>query len=497
MAVYFPYNFGGESGRSGGDSIQVNALPTASAENLGKVYQYIGETTPNRINGYFYKCVEGSTSGTYEWSNIDVQNNGSGGTNIYYDVIPAHTYLYGFDINTLDSNPDTRVTYPIDVDNFGYSPAYMDFTNDIFVYGDWDLDPGEHFMPRPCMLNTDTTVAYYLNPNNYTKKADDTNSDVTDLTFDGNAMMEWGKIYTYRSMDNNGIYRFRCSDVKLGSKWECWCNYDQQNNVIPHFYTPIYNGVDNNNKIRSISNNGSPCVHLSPENMMSHAKSVGESYCIEVLADRLLIDDLLVLMAKTTDGKRAYGDGRSSSFSYTGALNNKGLFYGDKYNYSGHLGVKVFGMEHYWGNVGRVTAGFITNNGHVYTKITRGTKDGSSASDYNMTGTGYIDNGYFSSSTSYTSYYWSDKVFDYGRLPNIKGAFYYSNGSYTVYNCDYYSISFINDAAYCVLFGRGNYSSYATSDIGPFAIRTVDSTVSQSGSNTYMGCGLSCKPLLA
>ena len=99
MAVYFPYNFGGESGRSGGDSIQVNALPTASAENLGKVYQYIGETTPNRINGYFYKCVEGSTSGTYEWSNIDVQNNGSGGTNIYYDVIPAHTYLYGFDIN--------------------------------------------------------------------------------------------------------------------------------------------------------------------------------------------------------------------------------------------------------------------------------------------------------------------------------------------------------------------------------------------------------------
>lgn len=62
--------------------MQLSTLPTASSELLGKIYQFVGTTTSSYTNGYFYKCVEGSTSGTYEWQAVNVQAGGSGGSSI-------------------------------------------------------------------------------------------------------------------------------------------------------------------------------------------------------------------------------------------------------------------------------------------------------------------------------------------------------------------------------------------------------------------------------
>ena len=50
---------------SAGDSIQKESLPVASEEELGNIYQYIGETTASFTNGYFYKCIE--NNGSYSW----------------------------------------------------------------------------------------------------------------------------------------------------------------------------------------------------------------------------------------------------------------------------------------------------------------------------------------------------------------------------------------------------------------------------------------------
>ena len=56
------------------EQIQVSALPTASADELGNIYQFIGTTDANYTNGYFYKCVsDGALTPTYSWSRIDVQ----------------------------------------------------------------------------------------------------------------------------------------------------------------------------------------------------------------------------------------------------------------------------------------------------------------------------------------------------------------------------------------------------------------------------------------
>lgn len=51
------------------EKIQVESLPTASAEEEGNIYQYIGETDVNYTNGYFYRC-KGSESVTNEISEV-------------------------------------------------------------------------------------------------------------------------------------------------------------------------------------------------------------------------------------------------------------------------------------------------------------------------------------------------------------------------------------------------------------------------------------------
>ena len=48
-----------------GQTIQFPAIPTASADYLGRIIQYTGTTTSNYKNGYFYKCI--SNGGGYTW----------------------------------------------------------------------------------------------------------------------------------------------------------------------------------------------------------------------------------------------------------------------------------------------------------------------------------------------------------------------------------------------------------------------------------------------
>ena len=53
-------------------------IPTASADLLGKIYQYVGATSAPYEHGYIYECKEIS-AGIYGWERIDVQPGGSRG----------------------------------------------------------------------------------------------------------------------------------------------------------------------------------------------------------------------------------------------------------------------------------------------------------------------------------------------------------------------------------------------------------------------------------
>ena len=67
---------------------QKASLPTASSTEEGHIYQYVGATDVTYTNGYFYKCIEDSstTPSTYIWEAIPVQAGGSGGSENYNDL---------------------------------------------------------------------------------------------------------------------------------------------------------------------------------------------------------------------------------------------------------------------------------------------------------------------------------------------------------------------------------------------------------------------------
>ena len=403
-------------------------------DGAGNYFAISYKEPPSFSGRVYYRAFPYSKQGVYNRNTtnmgmdyVDIKGDGSNVT---------RTYLFGYDLDTNNPDPVARVTYPSDVDNYHVNPAYMDYELDEFIPGGWERIIAEqlYFTPRPCMLKYDGTVDYYLDPDDYTRKEYGGTSDVANKSYDGNAMMEWPKIYTKR-WEENGIYHFRCSDVKIDEDYECWCNYDANNNEIDHFYTAIYRGTTptSYSTTRSLSGMG-VTRGLSMTAERTRAKNNGAGWDLEVLADHLLIQDLLVLMAKSTDTQTAYGVGRASnSFISTGSANTSGLFSGAN---NSSKSVKVFGMEDWWGDLSRRILGLTVYSGKLYAKITKGTKDGTSVTDYVIDSvSGYLQRGVTITSASY-GYIKTLSTYPWGRLP---GTF---SGSASTYECDHGQIDY-------------------------------------------------------
>ena len=320
-------------------------------------------------------------------------------------AIPV-TKIYGWHVNPNEADSSAMVTYLKDA--AGMTPAAMGSTS--FDYGSWE---NTFFMPKPCMLRYDGTVAYYLDPDDYSKKADGTPSDVANPDFEGNAMMEWGLLwYKFEGGTADGEGYFYVSNTKVDNSYKCWCNTDSKNNIIPHFYTAIYNGTGTD-KLRSLSGvaltsaNGNGGTTATQEVTKATANNTTEDveWYTDVWSDRLLINALLVLIGKSLNTQAVFGRGLATVTQdvkeayVTGALNDKGLFWGTAAN--SRTVVKVFGMENWWGCCWRRIAGCISVDRALKIKLTYGTADGSTAEGYNQTGNGYIDNGIIPSEDGY------------------------------------------------------------------------------------------------
>ena len=481
----------------------------------------VGAVIRRSTTGYPVSEIDGDECMTIYADGTYLDTNVMSDTTYYYAAFPYNSggaysrnikdravayvspyWVFGYDLDTTDKDPDTRVSYPEDVDNYGFTPAAMNYSTGVFNYGSWNLEAGEKFMPRPCMLKYDGTVLHYLNPNNYGLRADGSGvSSITDRECGANAMMEWPKIYTKR-WESNGIYHFRCSNIRHDAEWDCWCNYDKNDNEIDHFYTAIYMGsvpytstyLESN--IRSLSGMTNK-VSLTTTNAATDARKNGDDWYMDIYADRLLIQDLLVMMARTTDGQTAYGAGNGdpNNIIITGTMNTKGLFWGDNTD-NDNPGVKVFGMEHWWGNVARMTAGLIYASAELKLKITRGTHDGTGVNDYGPNGSG---NYYITvlKNTDYSGQWSSDvvkgyisgmKTTPYGRIPRAK------YGSASTYECDAIYITGNTGVKYLIT-GTGDrntvnpmsepYQGPFYTDLGIVGISTKDERI---------GCSLSCKP---
>ena len=401
----------------------------------------------------------------------------------------SHT-LYAFHIDGSESDPSEMVTYLEDA--VGMTPAKMDYVNGKFDYGSWE---NVFFMPRPCMVLQSGVTDYYLDPNDYTKKEDGTASDIANTAYAGNAMMEWGRdgkrIWYKVVPDANDITSgtvYIC-DEQLDESYHAWNFINNQGRLVDHFYTPIYNGSSindgTNDIMRSISGQAVSKLLTGTEEItrcQRNNKSSDVLWNTEVISDRILINFLLILMGKSVDTQTVFGNGivtgSETAFNnyVTGALNDKGLFFG--YSDQTHA-VKVFGMENYWGLQWRRHAGYGLKNGNQMLKLTYGQQDGSTVDGYNTDFTGYINMGISPTGTS--GGYISEMNF------NDKGMFGKEmSGSASTYYCDgqWYNAS---GDRYALCGGV----SYAGLLCGAFCATLNDAV---SGSYWGIGVALSYRP---
>ena len=407
--------------------------------------------------------------------------------------------VYAFHINGNESDPAAMVTYPAGSENENFTPAHMDYSSGTFNYGSWG---NVFFMPKPCMLKSDGTVDYYLNENDYTKKENGTASDIANTSYDGNAMMEWGQNGTkiwYKVVPDSGSTKSATIYIASGQEDEDYVAYsfiNSKNEYIDHFYTPIYNGSLISNKLRSLSGQ-SIMNSKTATNEVTYAKANNTGsdveWYTEVIADRILINFLLVLMGKSMNTQAVFGEGYTTGGNQTslaalktGSMNTKGMFWGSN-NGSATTGVKVFGMENWWGTQWRRIAGLINYpaTGTMYGKMTYGTADGSTGTGYNENGSGYIT---LDTKAVNVSGYAPEMLFNkYGMFP----AAWSSAGSATTYYCDYtyryYSAS-VTTYRYAYVGGACSNGSFC----GAFGCYL---NYEASLSSWSIGSALSCKPV--
>ena len=450
---------------------------------------------PSGYSLYYYDVSDPTTKKPVSGTSVEVgfgtyrfyASNGSYNTNekeVIVDTLKIYNItlrvIYAVHINMAEADPDNAVTFPSGYNNSYFSDnAYMDLSGGSFHYGDW---ANAFFMPRSCMLKFDGTVDYYLNEDDETKKEDGTPSDVANINYGGNAMVEWGKIYFgfKGDADGNG-YTFIVSDLP-SEGLDCYCNINANKNEIDHFYTPKYFGSnDSSNRLRSISGQ-SNYVSQAGTTELSHAKANGNGWSTECYGDWTLIKHLLVLMSKSLNIQAKYGYGRCNT-SYAigqGTMNGKGRFWGDS---SQTNGVKIFGMENWYGNIWRRIEGYVTNSSGVQlVKMCYGTRDGSTADAYSTDGTGYVSMGTTSGTkrSGIQNMHVNNKC---GVVPKALTG----NTSPTTYFSDVHSY---NNSCYAIVGGTWAYGLKG----GAFC-SDIENAVSTA--STSIGTAVSCKPLSA
>lgn len=411
-----------------------------------------------------------------------------------YDGSLTGDVRFGFHYSEADSDPDSG-SYPEGYDNSTWNdPAYMDFANDVWHWGDWDPD-GDHkdmlkwFYPVSCMLNFNGTVDYYLNENNELEKVDGTASGVANMAGTNNAMMEWAQddklIYWNIIPDSDGMgFTFEVANYQASEDMRPWNHYDANGAITKHFYTAKYFGsLDSSNRLRSISGQ-SNSVSTTRNNEVTYARNNNQTAAViwdtEVYCDWLFEGLMTCLITRSLNAQEKVGTGNVSTSAalQPGTLNGKGMFYGKNDNTTG---VKAWGKEHPWGNLWRAIRGLINASGTFKVKLTHSTQDGTTVSDYNFDGTGYKNGGSVpTASASFISAMFFAKNFILPKAVTGSSSTFYTDAFWSNNSQTDYAIvgGYWDSGAGCGVFclALGSLASYA---------------------RAHLGASLSCKPLAA
>lgn len=332
-------------------------------------------------------------------------------TNYAYTRITQRTYQqsravrYGIKINKLESDPEARITYIYDA--VGMTPAHMDCDNGVFDYGSWE---NVFFVRenRPVMLNLDRTVAYELDPNDYSLKKSGEPSDADDESTTLNAMSEFPLIWLCQYEVDNYEYVI-VSNVQYDETYRADAYTRADGTIAQYMYLPMFGGSYDGTKLRSLS--GQVLANnTTMQTEFNYAAANGAGWTVIPWCRRNLINCLLLIMGKSENSKEIFGRGKVNLVGdlNSGTLNNKGQFYGyDDFKHQ----VKVFHIEKWWGDRKDRIAGLISDNRRVKTKM---------SPPYNLTGSGYIDT--LVDLPSVHGWQKDTRMTRYGRFPITVGA---------------------------------------------------------------------------
>jgi hypothetical protein len=309
------------------------------------------------------------------------------------DIGGNGTVRLGYRRKKAESDPEDRIEYIYDA--VGMAPAYMDYANDAFNYGDWEdfID----MICRPVMLKADGTVDYELDHNNHNYKIDGiTASDVANTSYGGNAMAEFGKAFRWVKRSEDANYEYVIfSNKQVDEDYHAYAHTNFNGDIVDSFYYGMFQGTYVDSRLRSLGT-GSPMASQTREAEISRAKANGTGFHTISWSQWNYISDLLTLISKSDDAQTAFGYGYANANSATlanGSMLTKGPFWGES---TGKYGVKVFYIENYWGSQWQGIAGCILDGSNgIKIKMTPPYCDTPvSAADYSAyTATGVVPGG--------------------------------------------------------------------------------------------------------
>ena len=404
-------------------------------------------------------------------------------------------WVYAFEENDLEANPAKRITYL--EDNKYFKENYMNFTSGEFAYNDWEGSPFYHWdYIRPCMLyNADAVdaegnnlcgqVMEYLNPDNYSLTIEGNPSHYADKTCNANAMVEKRKIFLkIESIDDNKT-RYYFSNEKLDDGYECYPCLRADGSYNEFYYTPMFSGSLVNNKIMSLGGGLTAISGKTAQEEINYARANGNGYDTEVWADIVYEELIFRLTFKNTDAQTVLGVGVTDNSS---ALSGSGVS-GRAYDKGANFGttgtnfpVKFRHRENFYAYQWQRFRGLIYINGIPYVKMTRHIGDGSTATDYNITGDGYIKLAEVPAASGTSGGYISKtKATRFGTFSTVV------SGSSSTYLCDG---RWFNNSGTMYPYRGG--SSNNGSLCGAFCL---SSNYAASHTNWAFGAALSYKPL--
>ena len=358
---------------------------------------------------------------------------------------PQPFKIFGVRIDLTNSNPASAVTYTDDAVGMTAGSSAWD---SMAIFKDI----------KPCVLKNGV-VQYYLNPNDFTKKADGSAADITSGN-DGDVMIEIPK--TGFSITTNGNYiDVKVTDNPNNAAFKYYAHSRAAEGDRQKLYVGAYKGYkDSSNKLRSLSGKA-PTVSQTIGTFRTQAQANGSGYDMLSFYPLTLIQCLYLIKYKNLDSQTALGQGYTggSAAQSTGATNTAGMCYGST---SPTSRIKLFGLEDFWGNVWEWIDGLFCDSSRNIKTAFQG---------FNDTGNGYTSRGQGATSdiTGYMSK--PQGTSEAGFIAKEV------SGSSTTYFADYAYLS----AGYLPVFG-GSWSNGA--EEGAFYLY-----VSHSASDSYSGIG--------